>query len=70
MFGQICRYMGCLKSEQSNKGPKIRGYIVGREIDIKLNYAAKVVDTELIGLQVFEFKGEKGKGDWIQIAAA
>ena len=70
VFGQICRYMGCKKSEQSSKGAKkVRGYIVGREIDIKLNYAAKVVDSGLIGLQVFEFKGEEGKEDWIQVSA-
>jgi hypothetical protein len=69
VFGQICRYMGCIKSEQPKKSPKkVRGYIVGREVDEKLQYAAKVVDAGLIGLQVFEFKGEKGKEDWIQIA--
>jgi len=71
VFGQVCRYMGCIKFEQPKKGPKkVRGYIVGREIDMKLNYAAKVVDSGLIGLQVFEFKGEKGKEDWIQVSAA
>lgn len=69
VFGQICRYMGCIKSEQSGKGPKVRGYIIGREIDEKLHYAAKVVDAGLIGLQVFEFKGDKDKEDWIQVAS-
>ena len=70
VFGQICRYMGSKKSEQPNKGArKVRGYIVGREIDIKLHYALKVVDSGLIGLHVFELKGEKGKEDWIQVAA-
>jgi hypothetical protein len=62
--------MGCIKLEQIKKGPKVRGYIVGREVDEKRQYAAKVVETGLIGLQVFEFKGEKGKEDWIQIAKA
>jgi hypothetical protein len=70
VFGQICRYMGCIKSEQTKKGPKVRGYIVGREIDEKLHYAAKVVEVGLIGLQVFELRGEKGKENWIQISAA
>lgn len=71
VFGQICRYMGCIKAEQPKKSPKnVRGYIVGREIDEKLHYAAKVVDSGLIGLQVFELNGEKGKVDWIRIGAA
>lgn len=71
VFGQICRYMGCKKLEQPSKGAKkIRGYIVGREIDTKLGYAAKVVDSGLIGLQVFEFEGGKGKADWIRISSA
>jgi hypothetical protein len=62
--------MGCEKSEQPSKGAKkVRGYIVGREIDMKLNYAAKVVESGLIGLQVFEFRGEEGKEDWIQVSA-
>lgn len=71
VFGQICRYMGCKKSEQTSKGAKkVRGYIVGREIDTKLNYAAKVVESGLIGLQIFAFKDEKGSKNWIQISAA
>jgi hypothetical protein len=71
VFGQICRYMGCIKSEQPKKNPKkVRGYIVGREVDEKLHFAAKVVDDGLIGLQVFDFRGEKGKEDWIQISSA
>jgi hypothetical protein len=70
VFGQICRYMGCKKSEQPSKGgKKVRGYIVGREIDMKLNYAAKVVDSGLIGLQVFEFKGAEGNEDWLQVSS-
>jgi hypothetical protein len=47
----------------------VRGYINGRDIDMKLNYAAKVVDSGLIGLQVFEIKGEEGKEDWIQVSS-
>lgn len=67
VFGQVCRYMGCVKSEQSDKGPRIRG-IVGREIDEKLQYAVKVVEPGLIGLQVFDYRGEKGNEDWIQVS--
>ena len=71
VFGQICRYIGCKKSEQpSKRGKKIRGYIIGREIDIKLSYAAKVVESGLIGLQVFEFKGKAGAEDRIKISTA
>jgi hypothetical protein len=63
--------MGCKKSEQPGKGgKKVRGYIVSREIDIKLNYATKVVDSGLIGLQVFEFKGKEGEEDWINVSVA
>jgi len=68
VFGQICRYMGCIMSEQPQKGPDVRGYIVGREVDTKLRYAAKVVATGVIRLQTFEFKGEKGKEDWIHVS--
>ena len=60
--------MGCIMSEQSQKGPNVRGYIVGREVDTKLRYAAKVVATNVIWLQTFEFKGEKGKEDWIYVS--
>jgi hypothetical protein len=63
--------MGCIKAEQPTKAPKkVRGYIIGREIDEKLHYAAKVVDSGLIGLQVFDLQGEKGKKDWVKIAKA
>jgi hypothetical protein len=70
VFGQICRYMGCIKSENPKKGPTVRGYIIGREVDIKLQYAAMVVAAGVIGLQTFEFDGDKGKEDWIQVSAA
>lgn len=70
VFGQICRYMGCIQSERTRKGTAVRGYIVGRDIDQNLEYAVKVVAQGVIGLQTFEFKGEKGKHDWIKISAA
>lgn len=68
VFGQICRYMGCLKAERPKNTPKIRGYVIGREIDMKLTYAVKVVDRGLIGLQVFELKSKEGEQDWIRIS--
>ena len=70
VFGQICRYIGCVKSEQPTKGPAVRGYIVGRELDEKLLYAARVVPPGVVRLQTFDLKGEKGKPDWICIATA
>jgi len=69
VFGQICRYIGCVKSEQQKKGPAVRGYIVGREVDVKLQYAATVVPAGVVRLQTFELKGEKGQEDWIQVSA-
>ena len=70
VFGQICRYMGCIKSEQAKKGPSVRGYIVGREVDMKLQYAAKVLQKGVVGLQNFKFEGASGHEDWIQISGA
>lgn len=70
VFGQICRYMGCIIAEQPQESTsKVRGYIVGREIDEKLRYAAKVLERDRIGLQVFTLMNEKDKKAWIQIAA-
>jgi hypothetical protein len=70
VFGQICRYIGCIKSEQAKKGPAVRGYIVGRQVDVKLLYAAKVVPEGVVRLQTFELKADKGKEGWIRIANA
>jgi RecB family endonuclease NucS len=67
VFGQVCRYIDCVKSEQSKRGPAVRGYIVGRELDIKLQYAATVVPAGVVRLQTFEHEGEEGKEDWIQV---
>ncbi len=70
VFGQVCRYIGCIKEDHAEDGEEVRGFIVGRELDEKLKYAAKAVPVGLVALQVFDFKGEKGKEDWIQIANA
>lgn len=69
VFGQICRYIGCIKEDHAEKSEAVRGFIVGRQVDDKLKYAAKAAPG-LVALQVFDFKGEKGKEDWIQIATA
>jgi RecB family endonuclease NucS len=70
VFGQICRYIGCIKEDHAEDGEKVRGFIVGREVDEKLKYAAKAVPAGLVSLQVFDFEGEKGTESWIQVAAA
>ena len=69
VFGQICRYIGCVKSEQPKRGPAVRGYIVGRELDVKLQYAATVVPVGVVRLQTFELKGEKGEKGWMRVFA-
>lgn len=70
VFGQICRYIGCIKEDHAAEGENVRGYIIGREVDDKLKYATKAVPPGLVSLQVFDFKGEKGKEDWIRVGAA
>jgi restriction system protein len=69
VFGQICRYIGCIKEDHAEETETVRGYIVGRQIDDKLRYATKAVPTGLVTLQVFDFKGEKGKENWIRVVA-
>jgi Holliday junction resolvase-like predicted endonuclease len=69
VFGQICRYIGCIKENIAKKSETVRGFIVGRQIDDKLKYAAKAVPAGLVALQVFELKGTKGEENWIQVAA-
>jgi hypothetical protein len=70
VFGQICRYIGCIKEDHADEDEIVRGFIVGRQVDEKLQYATKAVPPGLVSLQVFDFTGEKGKEDWIQISTA
>jgi hypothetical protein len=70
VFGQICRYIGCIKQDHAEAKEAVRGFIVGRQVDGKLKYAVNAVPTGLVTLQVFDFKGEKGEEDWIQLAGA
>tara|TARA_R110002124_G_C8960454_1_gene514041 strand:+ start:1395 stop:2717 length:1323 start_codon:yes stop_codon:yes gene_type:complete len=53
VFGQLCRYMGCIAQDHNDNGKKVRGYIVGSEIDQKLRYAASVVEPGKIVLKWF-----------------
>ena len=69
VFGQICRYIGCIKEDHAEEGEAVRGFIVGRQVDDKLKYAAKAVPAGLVALQMFDFKGEKGKEGWIQVTS-
>jgi hypothetical protein len=61
VFGQVCRYIGCIKEDHADDGEEVRGFIVGREMGEKLKYADKATPVGLVALQVFDFKGEKGK---------
>jgi len=70
VFGQICRYVGCIIEDYAENDEHVRGIIVGRELDVKLQYAAKAVPKGLIALRTFEFSGEKGQEDWIEISSA
>jgi hypothetical protein len=70
VFGQICRYIGCIKEDHAEEGENVRGFIVSRQVDEKLNYAVKAVPDGLVTLQIFDLKGERDKEDWIQIVAA
>lgn len=53
VFGQLCRYMGCMMKHHAAVGQVTRGYIIGSEIDLKLEYAASVVPAGLVKLQRF-----------------
>lgn len=53
VFGQLCRYVGYLATEAAPKAAKVRGYIVGSEIDVKLKYAAMVAPQGIVGLKWF-----------------
>jgi hypothetical protein len=55
VFGQLCRYMGYIKREVANGAP-VRGIIVGKEIDQKLQYAVEAVPKGLVSLKAFDFK--------------
>lgn len=67
VFGQICRYIGCIKEDHAGDDENVRGFIIGRSIDEKLRYATRAVPTDLVTLQAFELRGNKGNEDWVQI---
>jgi hypothetical protein len=68
VFGQICRYMGCIKTEQARDTEVVRGIIVGRELDIKLRYACKAVADGLVKLATFKLDEDTDHKEWIEVA--
>lgn len=53
VFGQLCRYIGCIRANHASPGKAVRGYIIGSAIDDKLRYAANVVPTGIVKLKTF-----------------
>jgi RecB family endonuclease NucS len=53
VFGQLCRYLGYMAEHEKPAGKTVRGYIVGSEIDIRLQYAAKVAPIGIVSLKRF-----------------
>jgi Endonuclease NucS len=69
VFGQLCRYTGCIKSEYA-AGESVRGIIVAREMDVKLHYATRAIPDGLVTLSTFQFeKGDEGE-HWIRLSSA
>ncbi len=54
VFGQLCRYMGCMMKHHAAIGQVTRGYIIGSEIDLKLEYAASVLPAGLVNLRRYK----------------
>lgn len=53
VFGQICRYIGCIRAHHAKAGKVVRGYIIGSAIDDKLRYAASVAPQGTVRLKTF-----------------
>lgn len=53
VFGQICRYIGCIRAHHAKGGKAVRGYIIGSAIDEKLRYAASVAPQGTVRLKTF-----------------
>lgn len=65
VFGQICRYMGWVARNYAPQGTVVRGYIIGSEIDQKLQYAASVVGEPIMRLKRFR-RDEGAAAIWIE----
>lgn len=53
VFGQLCRYIGCMRAHHAKPGKVVRGYIIGSAIDDKLRYAASVIAGDTVRLKTF-----------------
>jgi hypothetical protein len=53
VFGQLCRYIGCIRAHHAKPRQVVRGYIIGSEIDDKLRYAASVAPKGIVELKTF-----------------
>ena len=53
VFGQLCRYIGCIRAHHAKPNQTVRGYIIGSEIDDKLRYAASVAPPGTVELKTF-----------------
>ena len=53
VFGQLCRYIGCIRAHHSKPKETVRGYIIGSAIDDKLRYAASVAPKGTVVLKTF-----------------
>lgn len=67
VFGQVCRYMGWVARKYAQQGILVRGYIIGSEIDQKLQYAASVVGEPTMRLKRFR-RDEAVAAIWIEDA--
>ncbi len=65
VFGQICRYMGWVARKYAPPGATVRGYIIGSEIDQKLQYAACVVGEPTMRLKRFR-RDNAAAAIWIE----
>ena len=65
VFGQICRYMGWVAKKYATQGTSVRGYIIGSEIDQKLQYAACVVGDPIMRLKRFR-RDDQAAAIWIE----
>lgn len=68
VFGQLCRYIGCIKTEYASAGQQVRGFIIGREIDAKLHYATKAVPPQLVKLKKFHRDVAATPAIWVEDA--
>lgn len=69
VFGQICRYMGWVSMKYAPPETRVRGYIIGSEIDQKLQYAASVVGEPIMRLKRFS-RDDATPAIWLEDALA